>query len=246
MKKQSKNIWKPVVSALILASGVLFIFDLIIMPIYVSGSEIKIPNVIGIDKEKAFELINDAGLTPIIQTTRYDEKYGKDKIIFQKPEANKLVKGGRRVYITVSGGEQLVRVPFIVNKTIRDAQVTLERAGLFLGEIDSVESETDPNIIVEQQYFQGRELAKGSNVNVKISIGPQQGMVRVPDLIGRSFSEAENILKQLQIRIGTQTFFRSSTYLPNTVINHFPPEGTLINIGDSVNVDLVGSKTGVR
>lgn len=216
------------------------------MPLYVSGSEIKIPNVIGMDKEKAFELIEDAGLTPVIQTTRYDEKYGKDKIIFQKPEGNKFVKSGRRVYVTVSGGEPLVRVPFIVNKTIRDAQVTLERAGLFLGDIDSVESEMDANIIVEQQYFQGRELAKGSRVNVKISIGPQEGMVRVPDLIGRSFYEAENILKQLQLRVGSKTFYRSSTYLPNTVINHYPPEGSLIKIGDSVNVDLVGSKVGER
>jgi len=216
------------------------------MPFFVSGSEVNIPNVVGIDKEKAFAMIEEAGLTPVIQTTRYDEKYGKDKVVFQKPDANKLVKTGRRVYITISGGEPLVRVPFIVNKTIRDAQVTLERAGLFLGEIDSVESEVDANIIVEQQYFQGRELAQGSKVNVKISIGPQQGMVRVPDLIGRSFSEAENLLKQLQLRIGTKTFFRSNTYLPNTVINHYPPEGSLIKIGDSVNVDLVGSKVGER
>ncbi|MEW6653050.1 MAG: PASTA domain-containing protein [Bacteroidota bacterium] len=246
MKNPSKNIWKSLFSAFILATAALFIFDLLIMPFYVSGSETKTPNVIGINKETAIEQIKDAGLTPIIQTTRYDEKYGKDKIIFQKPEANKLVKSGRRVYITVSGGESLVRVPYIVNRTIRDAQVTLERAGLFLGDIDSVQSEIDPNIIVEQQYFQGRELAKGSKVNVKISIGPQEGMVRVPDLIGRSFSETENILKQLQIRIGTKTFFRSGTYLPNTVINHYPPEGTLIKIGDSVNVDLVGSKAGER
>lgn len=224
----------------------MFVFDLVIMPIFVSGSEVNTPKVIGMDKEKAFEIIEEAGLTPVIETTRYDEKYGKDKVIFQKPEANKLVKSGRRLYITISGGEPLVRVPYIMNKTLRDAQVTLERVGLFLGNIDSVESELDANTIVEQQYFQGRELAKGSKVDVKISIGPQQGMVRVPDLIGRSFTEAENILKQLQLKIGSKTFFRSSTYLPNTIINHYPSEGTLIQIGDSVNVDLVGSKVGER
>ncbi len=246
MKKPTKNIWKPILSIIILILGALFVLDLVIMPLIIRGGEVNTPNVIGINKEKAFELIEDSGLTPVIETTRYDEKYGKDKVIFQKPEANKLVKSGRRVYITISGGEPLVRVPFIMNKTLRDAQVTLERAGLSLGYIDSVESELDANTIVEQQYFQGRELAKGSKVNVKISIGPQQGMVRVPDLIGRSFSEAENMLKQLQLKIGSKTFFRSSTYLPNTVINHYPPEGTLIQIGDSVNVDLVGSKVGER
>jgi serine/threonine-protein kinase len=246
MKKPSKNIWKPIVSALILILGVLLVTDLLIMPFYVSGSETKMPKVVGMNKEEAFKIIEDANLSPVIQTTRYDEKYGKDRVVFQKPEANKLVKAGRRVYLTISGGDPLVRVPFLINKTIRDAQVTLERAGLELGDIDSVESEMDANLIVEQQYFQGRELAKGSRVNVKISIGPQLGMVRVPNLIGRSFSEVENILKNLSLRIGNKTYVRSSGYLPNTVIDHEPSEGTLIKIGDSVNVVLTGSKIGDR
>lgn len=246
MKKPPKNIWKVIVSLLILLFGVLLIVDILVMPFYVSGSEAKIPKVVGMNKDEAFQVLEDANLSPVIQTTRYDEKFGKDKVIFQKPEANKLVKEGRRVYLTISGGEPLVRVPYLLNKTIRDAQVTLERAGLFLGDIDSIESELDPNMIVEQQYFQGRELAKGSRVNVKISIGPQAGMVRIPNLIGRSFSEVENTLKSLSIRIGNKIYVRSSEYLPNTVMDHDPPEGTLIKIGDSVNVWITGNKIGVK
>jgi len=198
------------------------------------------------NKDEAFNIIEDANLSPVIQTTRYDEKYEKDKVIFQKPEANKLVKEGRRVYLTISGGEPLVRVPFLINKTIRDAQVTLDRAGLLLGEIDSVESELDADLIVEQQYFQGRELAKGSKVNVKISIGPQLGMVRLPSLIGRSYSEVENTLKSLSLRFGSKIYVRSSGYLPNTIIDHTPAEGSLIKVGDSVNVWITGNKIGDR
>lgn len=246
MKKPSKNIWKPIVSTLILILGVLLVIDLLIMPFYVSGSEAKIPNVVGMNKDEAFNILEDADLSPVIQTTRYDEKYGKDRVIFQKPEANMLVKVGRRVYLTISGGEPLVRVPFLINKTIRDAQVTLDRAGLILGDIDSVESEMDANMIVEQQYFQGRELAKGSRVNVKISIGPQLGMVRVPSLIGHAFSEVENTLKTLSLRVGNKSYVRSSGYLPNTVIDQEPSEGSLIKVGDSVNVVLTGSKIGDR
>ena len=246
MKKPSKNIWKPIVAALILILGVLLVIDLLIMPFYVSGSEAKIPNVVGMNKDEAFNIIEDANLSPVIQTTRYDEKYEKDKVIFQKPEANKLVKEGRRVYLTISGGEPLVRVPFLINKTIRDAQVTLDRAGLLLGEIDSVESELDADLIVEQQYFQGRELAKGSKVNVKISIGPQLGMVRLPSLIGRSYSEVENTLKSLSLRFGSKIYVRSSGYLPNTIIDHTPAEGSLIKVGDSVNVWITGNKIGDR
>ncbi|MDP3583262.1 MAG: hypothetical protein Q8S39_15100, partial [Ignavibacteria bacterium] len=60
MKKPSKNIWKPIVSALILIIGVLLVIDYLIMPFYVSGSEAKIPNVVGMNKEEAFRIIEDA------------------------------------------------------------------------------------------------------------------------------------------------------------------------------------------
>lgn len=246
MKKPSKNIWKPILSVIIIILGVLLIIDLVVMPFYVRGSETKIPNVVGLNKDEAIRILEDADLSPVLQTTRYDEKYGKDKVVFQKPEASKVVKNLRRVYLTISGGDPLVRVPFLVNKTVRDAQVTLERAGLVLGEIDSVESEMDINTIVEQQYYQGREIAKGSKVGIKISIGPQLGMIRVPNLIGRSFSEVENTLKSLSIRIGNKTYVRSTSYLPNTVIDHEPSEGSLVKIGDSVNVVLTSSKVSER
>src|SRR3989339_123506 len=162
MKKPSKNIWKPIVSALILIFGVLLVIDLLIMPFYVSGSEAKIPNVVGMNKDEAFNILEDANLSPVIQTTRYDEKYGKDR------------------------------------------------------------------------------------VNVKISIGPQLGMVRVPNLVGRSFTEVENTLKSLSLRIGTKIYVKSSGYLPNTIIDHTPAEGSLIKVGDSVNVWITGSKIGDR
>ena len=242
MKKPSKNIWKPIVSVLVLILGFLIIMDLIVMPLYVSGGETKIPDVIGKNKNEAIKLLEDANLSPIVQTTRFDEKYGKDNVMYQKPAAGNTVKNGRRVYLTVSGGEILVAVPFVVNKTIRDAQITLERAGLNLGKIDSVESELPASTIVEQQYYQGKEVPKGTSVSIKVSVGPQVGMIRLPGLQGKSFTEAENILKSLSLVIGNKTYIQSSNYLPNTVVDQDPGEGTLLKINDPVNLILTSSK----
>jgi len=242
MKKPSKIFWKKLLYIL----GGIFVFllviDYIILPLYVSGSEHQVPNVVGKQKDEAIKILEDAGLNPIVQTSRYDQKYQKNHVIFQNPSSNLTVKSNRRIYLTISGGEPQIPMPSLIGKTIRDATVTLERLGLSIGKIDSVESEFPAGIIVEQQFFQGKEISKGSAVNFKLSIGPQVGMVRVPSLFGQTLSEAEKILKNNSLRVGNKVYIFSQNYLPNTVVDQYPSINTLTKIGDSVTVTLTRTK----
>jgi serine/threonine-protein kinase len=208
------------------------------MPIYVSGKESQIPNVLGKNKNEAIKILEDEGFNLIEQTSRFDQKYQKDQVIFQKPFAGTVVKQNRHIYLTISSGEPLLTMPALVSKTLRDAQVILEKMGLTVGKIDSVESEFPPNTIVEQQYFEGKEIPAGSSVSLKVSLGPKVGMIRVPNILGRSLTEAENILRESSLKIGNRTFISSPTLLPNTVVDQQPSENALIDAGDSVNVVL--------
>ena len=242
MKKPSKIFWKKL---LYVFGGILIfllVIDYIILPLYVSGSEHQIPNVIGKQKDEAIKILEDAGLNPIIQTSRFDQKYQRDHVIFQNPSPNMTVKTNRRVYLTISGGDPQIKMPSLVGKTIRDATVTLERLGLSIGKVDSVESEFPAGIIVEQQFLQGKEISKGSAVNFKLSIGPQVGMVRVPSLFGQTLSEAEKILKDNSLKVGNKVYIFSQNYLPNTVVDQYPSINTLTKIGDSVTVTLTRTK----
>ena len=133
-------------------------------------------------------------------------------------------------------------MPFLINKTVRDAQINLERIGLVLDQIEEVESELPPNFIVEQQYLEGKELPKGTLVWIKVSVGPKIGMVRVPNILGKSFVEAENILRGVSLRIGLRTYIHSNSLLPNTVVDQQPSENSLVSVGDSVNVVLTLNK----
>ena len=221
---------------------ILLIIDSFILPYYVSAEELKVPNVVGMNKDQAIRVLSKMNLNPVIQTSRYDERFGKDQVIFQKPLANTNVKENRRIYLTVSGGVQTVTMPFLINKTVRDAQINLERIGLVLDQIEEVESELPPNFIVEQQYLEGKELPKGTLVWIKVSVGPKIGMVRVPNILGKSFVEAENILRGVSLRIGLRTYIHSNSLLPNTVVDQQPSENSLVSVGDSVNVVLTLNK----
>jgi eukaryotic-like serine/threonine-protein kinase len=242
MKMPTKKFWNKLLIIAAIFFAALFFIDYVLLPYYVSGTESKIPNVIGKNKDEAIQILRDANFNPIVQTSRFDQKYQKNQVIFQKPEANVIVKENRRIYLTISGGDPMIRMPSLISKTVRDASLTLERLGLIVGKIDSVESEFPANIIVEQQYIEAREIAKGSTVNLKISIGPKVGMVRVPNLLLKSLSEAENILKANSLRLGNKIYIYSSSFLPNTIADQEPSEDTLIKIGDSVNVVLYRSK----
>jgi len=242
MKKLSKKLF--VIPAVVGLSFVvvLVILDTIVLPIYVSAEEYDVPNVVGMQKDEAIRILSDLQLNPIVTTSRYDEKYPKDHVIFQKPFPKSTVKEGRRIYLTISGGEQIIEVPNLINKTIRDAQLTLERNGLVLGKVDSVESEFPPNVICEQEFLEGRQVTRGTAIGIKLSLGPRIGMIRVPNILGRSLNEAEKILKSNSLKIGIKTFITSTTLLPNTVIDQQPSEGELVPVSDSVNVVLSQSK----
>jgi len=246
MKTNKKKIWNKLLLFLGICIAILITIDYIVLPFYVNGKEVKVPNVVGKNKDEAIQILKDANLNPIVQTSRFDQKYQKNQIIFQKPAPYFSVKENRRIYLTVSGGESMVKVPSVISKTIRDAAITFERFGLSMGTIDSVESEFPAFMIVEQQYSEGREVPKGSKIDVKISIGPKEGMVRVPNILNRSLTEAEKILKSVSLRIGNKIYINSPDFLPNTVFEQEPSEDTLLKIGDSVNVVLTQSRINER
>ncbi len=243
MKKIPKKYWVIPLVGLISVMVVLIIIDTIVLPYYVSASEYNVPDVVNLHKDEAIRILKNLNLNPIVSTSRYDQNFEKDHVMFQNPYPNTLVKEGRRVYLTVSGGEQTVKMPFLLNKTIRDAQITLERAGLVLDSIEEVESELPTNTIVEQQYPEGRDLFQGTSVSVKVSVGPKLGMVRVPNLLGKSLTDAENVLRSLSLHIGVKTFIQSTTLLPNTVVDQQPSQDDLVEVGDSIDVVLTQSKS---
>jgi serine/threonine-protein kinase len=133
-------------------------------------------------------------------------------------------------------------MPFVVSKTLRDARVNIEKLGLFVGDVEEIRSELPLGIVVEQEFPKDTKLEKGDSVSLKVSVGPQLGMVRVPNLIGKSLKEATRILKRHNLVIGNKTYSESPTLLPNTIISQTPSQDFLLPIGEAVDVIISKSK----
>jgi serine/threonine-protein kinase len=242
-----KNLFqKPYVKKFLLAITALIIIiliaDNILLPWYVSSEEVIVPNVIGKNDVEAMNILEENGFEPVISDTSFIESFPKDQVFLQKPEAGKIVKEGRIVYLFVSGGEQIVDVPLLKGKTIIDARFALERVGLKLGSVNEVASNYPRDMIFDQQYVEGTPLKKGQSVGVTLSTGSAAGDIIVPDLIGKSLTQARIILSDSSLTVGKINYQISSTLLPNTVLDQYPAPGNKLNAGDKV--DLFITKTG--
>jgi len=225
-----------------LFAALAFVADVLIMPWYVDSKEIVVPNLIGKHQDEAVNLLEDNSLNPIVSGPRYSDEFPIDHVIYQKPEVGSIVKENRRVYIVISGGNPLTKMPYLIDKTLRDAKVTVERLGFVLNEIIEVKSEVPANTVIEQYPNEGTNLQKGTKINLTVSVGPSVGMVRVPDLIGLSYKEAELTLRDNSLNVGKINYQDSHNMLPNTIIAQYPAKNKLISVGESIDLFITKSQ----
>jgi serine/threonine-protein kinase len=236
----------PLVKKLLLGLGILIaiilLLDFILLPLYVSGSELNVPNVVGMTEEEAFKTLEDLDFHPAIADTSFGVSLPPGRVFLQKPESGKLVKEGRTIFLFVSGGDQIISVPLLKGKSVRDARLSLERIGLKLGDIEEIASTQPKDMVFDQQFAEGTRLRKGQSVGISVSIGKGAGEIIVPDLIGKSLSEATRILSDSTLTVGKVNYQISITLLPNTVLDQYPAPGNKLNTGNTV--DLFITKEG--
>ncbi len=241
MKKFFKKLIIWIVSLALLSIALLLLVDKVILPAYVDEEEVTVPELSGKPKEEAERILSQLQLRVVFEGPRFDETIPRNYIIAQDPLPGKNVKINRNIYLLLSGGDPLIKMPALLGKTFRDGKITLERLGLNLGQVEEVRSEFPVDRIVGQEYPDTTFLEKGDSVDIKISIGPQLGMIRVPNLLGETLSNAERVLRRYSLKLGKVNYLPSKTLLPNTIWDQYPSKDKLVNYGDSVDVFVAKS-----
>jgi eukaryotic-like serine/threonine-protein kinase len=229
-------LWGVVV--LLSLSFIVLMFDKIIMPWYVrSDATETVPDVVGMKLDEADKYLKDNGFTPHKADERFDQRYPKGTVVLQNPPPAAIVKPGRRVYLTISSGEQLVEVPSVRGHSVRNARFILERAGLNMGSISyETSSLYHENTIMEQGIASGKEVARGTAINVVVSQGSITDKVMVPELVGKTLSEAQRLLNQRGLRVGNITYQPIPDLLPNTIVQQYPHPGDRIPRSQPVDI----------
>jgi serine/threonine-protein kinase len=176
------------------------------------------PRVVGLTEAQARAKLVDAELEVDVDRRQSNRRAGI--VIAQTPGAGTQLDEGERVEITVSSGLTRVAVPNVRGLKEAEAEARLQTAGLKT-KIERVFAGAPKGEVVDTVPPGGERVARGSTVVLKVSKG--RNLAKVPDVVGKSESEAASILRA---RGFTPRIFDVPSDEPKgIVVSQSPPAG---------------------
>lgn len=202
---------------------------------------VTVPDVTGKPELEGQAILKEVGLIQQISAKRPDDQVPAGVIISQSPKAGETVKRGREVYVLISMGRDFATVPDVMSKTVREASVLLQNAGVGLGNVEEVFHPTvAEGLIVDQNPRAGLDVPRGSLVHVKVSKGPEKQLAVVPDVVGMSLFDAQSLIAQNTLEVGTVTSRPMPGVAEGIVVEQNPPAGTELELRSKVDLVVAG------
>jgi len=216
----------------------LFVLDQIILP-YLSGGKIQVevPALEGLSLSQARKLCREAGLLMTVRGETYHDKIPSESILKQEPDAGIVVKQGRKVYVLVSLGPEIVSVPRVEGLTLRQAEILIERSSLVLSEVSRQSDETiGRDRVLRMEPPGGTALPKGAEVKLVVSDGVPR--VEVPSVIDKTLEQAREIIESSGLRVGLVSYKYNRFIADGRVLDQSPLERAVVERDTSVDLVL--------
>ncbi|MFD0195786.1 Stk1 family PASTA domain-containing Ser/Thr kinase [Streptomyces albidoflavus] len=191
--------------------------------------KVTVPRVEGMALDKAKARLRDAGLEPGMVTRAFSDSVAKGEVVSTDPSAGTERRGGSAVALVVSKGAP-VEVPDVAGSSLQKATEALKEAGLKVSTADErIFSEHEKGAVAAQSPKPGTELAKGGEVELTLSKGPD--LVEVPDVTGQKEDEARKTLEGAGFKVDVSRWFFGDTVWDQSVEGgETAPRGSEITI----------------
>ena len=206
-----------------------------------------VPNVLNYEQEEAVKTLEDAGFKPKIGTPDFSDTVAEGQVMDQTPDGNKQAAEGSEVTLIISKGKkpaEQVDVPNITGMTEEEALKALEAAGLTGKKAGEEANDAEAGKVFWQGTNTGTKVDKGSEIEYKVSTGPDEKAV--PGVIGMSEADASNELSNAGFKVATANGDYNTRYAAGTVmaqdVTGNAQEGTTVTItispGPNPNADV--------
>lgn len=173
--------------------------------------EVAMPNVVGLSKDEAQKEIENVKLKFEIEKEEYNKDVPEGFIISQDPtymEKFNKVKQGSTVKVVVSKGEEKTTVPKVVGMEREKAVKALEDANLKVEIVEEASKKVQEGYVISQDISPETEAFAGDTVKIHVSTGIEK--VTVPDVIGKSQTDAKKTLENQGFTVSITTAEDSS------------------------------------
>ncbi len=200
----------------------------------VSGGpgEGKVPSVRGLSQEEATQQIEDAGFD-VNPQAQNSETVDEGIVISTQPSGGSTLPLDQSVTIIVSSGPKLVQVPAVVGRQ-RSAAVEALRGRNLVASVTEEDSDRPAGEVLRQSPNAGKDVAKGSTVEIVVSKGVQT--ISVPNVVGDLRPNAVNELRGLGLVPDVQVQDTDVQAQDGKVIDQFPSPGTTADEGTTVSL----------
>lgn len=203
----SKDFLKHVVLAII-GITILMSTAFIALDVYTShGESIPVPNFKKLTLEEARKVASNHNLNVEVTDSIFQEDWPGGTVAKQNPETGFHVKNDRTIFLIMNATEpELIQMPNVVGVSHRQAKAILNNSDLKIGKLVHVPDIAENNVL--EQKHEGEEIKPGTKIpkNTEITLvlgkGASDKKVRLPDLKGLNFSEAENKIHALAFNTG--------------------------------------------
>lgn len=158
-------------------------------------STVTVPSLQNVAEKDALKQLQDLDLitSTVVENSALVKK---GKVIRTEPEKGAVIDPGTPITVYVSAGKTMVEVPQVADMTVADAKVQLEAVGLVVGTTTEAHSPSyAAGLIIGTTPTLGTKLIQGSKVNLLVS----DGKIEIPDLKGKTVTDANNVLSTLSI-----------------------------------------------
>jgi serine/threonine-protein kinase len=192
-------------SAFALLGGFLIV-NLVLMPsLTKQGSEVHVPEVVGLSEREAERLLAAEDLRLSKISEQWSQDVPRGYVAAQDPGAGGVVKRGRRISVIVSLGAQGTSVPVLEGNTVRQAEILLEGAGLRRGRIARVNTEEVGRDLVIGSDPPGETLVEQeTGVDLLVSLGPPRREFVLPNLAGKDVNTVARNLRDEGFIVSTR------------------------------------------
>ena len=233
MKKKKLNFTKLIIYITICVAAISMVAHFIFNR---NLAEIAVPDVKNMTVVEAQRLLEEKEFK-----VELEEKYGDPAqfkpgtVMEQSPKAGEKRKQRSLIILTICKGAELKAVPDIVGMSEGKAENTLLNAGFKLGKITKKHVEGQRIGTVLAQSPKALDKApKGSGIDVVINEGDKE----VPNLIGKSITDAKRLLEKAGLKLGEVKEVNDHSAVKNVVLASNPNAGTKIGAGDPVSISV--------
>lgn len=171
------------------------------------GEKVRVPDFFSLSIPAAEKAARDAGMEIVITDSVYNKRLAPGSVFSQVPPAGSFVKKGRHISVVINSFvPRKVKMPNLVDLSLRQAMTNLNSKGLQVGKLIYKNSSEGTNLVLEQRYRgrkvqPGQQVESGATIDLVLGLKSDETNTHVPNVAGKTVREATNTILDYSLNV---------------------------------------------